>query len=73
MSIQIIKETIEKELAKIVDLFHTKLDSFYSRTEFIDQIKVEPIDDHISMVLPHDSELCTDKVVAQTSIDIKER
>ena len=64
---------IEKELTKIVHLFHTKLDSFYSRTEFIDRIKVEPIDEHISVeVTPQNSELCTDKVVAPTSNDIKE-
>ena len=65
---------IEKELAKIVDLFYTKLDSFYSRTQSIDQIKVEPIDEHISMeVTPQESELCLDKFVAPTSNEIKER
>ena len=65
---------IEKELTKIVDFCLTKLDSFYSRKDFIDQFKVEPIDEHISMeVKPHDSELFTDKVVAPTSIGIKER
>ena len=71
MSIQNIKETIEKELEKIFDFFHTKLDSFYSRTEVIGQIKVEPVD--ISLVTPQDSELCTDKVLTPTSIDIEER
>ena len=64
---------IEKELANIVDLFHTKMDSFYSRTTFIDQIKVEPIDDISMEAPPQESELCLDKVVAPTSIDIRER
>ena len=65
---------IEKELTKIVDLFHTKLDSFYSRTTFIDQLKVEPIDEHISMeVTLQETELCLDTFVAPTSIDIRER
>ena len=65
---------IEKELAKIVDSFYTKLDLCYSRTEFIDQLKVEPIDEYFSMeVTPQESELCLDKFVAPTSIDIKER
>ena len=64
---------VENELAKIADLFHTKLDSFYGRTEFIDRLKVEPIDEPLSYVTPQDSELCTDKVVAPTSIGIKEK
>ena len=59
---------IEKELTKIVHLFYTKLVLFYSPTEFFDQIKVEPIDEHISIeVTPQNS------IVAPTSIDIKER
>ena len=73
MSIQNIREIIEKELTKIVNLFHTKLDFFYSRTELIDQIKVEPIDDISMEVTPLNSELRTDKVVTSTLIDIKER
>ena len=64
---------IEKELANIVYLFQTKLDSFYCQTKFIGQIKIEPIDDISMEVPPQESELCLDKVVAPTSIDIRER
>ena len=74
MRIQNIKEIIEKELTKIVVLFHTKLDSFYSRTQSIDPIKVESDDENISIeVTQQNSEFCLNKVVASTSIDIKEK
>ena len=46
MSIHNAKEMIEQKLVKIVDLFHTKLDSITSRTE---QIKEEPVYEHIQM------------------------
>ena len=68
MSIQNIKETIEKELGKIVDLFHTKFDSFYSRTESIVPIKVESVDEHISIDVT-----LQESSVAPTFIDNKER
>ena len=74
MSIQNTKNIIEIELKKIVDLFQITLDSFYSRTEFIDQIKVEPIDEHIpTEVTPLNSELFSEKLVPSTSKDNKEK
>ena len=64
---------IEKKLAKIVDLLNIKLDFFYSRTQIIDQIKAEPIDNHISMeVRPLNSQLYSEKDVISTSNDNKE-
>ena len=65
---------IEKELAKIVHLFYTKLVLFYSHTKSVDQIKIEPIDAHISIeVTSLNSKLYSDKVVTSTSIDFNER
>ena len=61
-------------MTKIVDLFHTKLDSINIQTEFIGHIKAEPVDEHNpNEVTPLISELSSDKNVASTSNGIKEK
>ena len=74
MTIQKTKKIIEQELSKIADLFHIKLDSINRRAGSIDLIKVKTIDEHISMeVTPLNSQLFSDKILASTSNNTKEK